>query len=396
MSPPTISVIDPVSDAAAGIGEAAAGSLLQAVSTWILEGVVWTARAVFSFFDQATSPNLASAWFSGAGGPYAMVLQLAGMLLVGFALVAVTQGVLAGDVGGVIRVAALRLPVGVLSMVATIGVAQAAIAATDAVAAGFLHRFADDGEAMALALHQAMPADGLTPPIAVVFVGFVAVAAGLVVVAELVVRSALIYVVVALSPLVFAAQVWPTLAGAARRVLELLAALILSKLAIAVALAVAGAAVTSAIPNPTAATTATDAAGGSATTAIGVLLAAAAAFGVAAFSPVLIHRLIPLTEAAAVAQGTSGGPLRAGRSVLATTNGAAAASHRLGLLAAGATATSAVVAASAGASGTGGGGGEAPGRRPSSAVRLVDRSAATAGPPTGGESPAPRSPRGTI
>jgi hypothetical protein len=188
--------------------------------------------------------------------------------------------------------------------------------------------------------------------------------------------------------------------SAARRVLELLAALILSKLAIAVALAVAGAAVTSAIPNPTSATTATDAAGGSATTAIGVLLAAAAAFGVAAFSPVLIHRLIPLTEAAAVAHGTSGGPVRAGRSVLATTNGAAAASHRLGLLAAGATpATGAGAAAATGvasSAGAAGGGGEGHRSQPSGAVRLVDRSAATAGTTTAADRPAPRSPRGRI
>lgn len=349
------SAVDPITDAANGVAhsaaEAAAAALLRSAGDWILEGVVWTVRAVFSFFDTATSPNLAAAWFSGRSGPYAMTVQLAALLMVGFALVAVTQGVLAGDVAGMIRNAVVRVPAGVLAMVATIGVTQAAIVATDAVSAGFLGRFADDGEQVAFMLQRAMPADGLTPPFAVVVVGLVAVLAGLVVIAELVVRSALIYVVVALAPFVFAAQVWPVLAGAARRVLEMLAALVLSKLAIAVALSVAGAAVTSTAASATPAATgaAVTAAGGASPAAtVGVLLAAAAAFGVAAFSPVLIHRLIPLTEAAAVAQGTTGGPMRASRSVLATTNSAAAASHRLGLLA-GSGAGSASAAATAGA-----------------------------------------------
>lgn len=378
-------VVDPISDAANGVAqgaaEAAAASLLRTASDWILEGVVWTVRAVFSFFDTATSPNLASAWFSGNGGPYAMTVQLAGLLLVGFALVAVTQGVLAGDVGGMIRNALVRVPAGVLAMVATVGVTQAAIAATDAVSAGFLARFADDGEQLAHMLQRVTPADGLTPPFAVVLVGLVAVIAGLVVIAELVVRSALIYVVVALAPFVFAAQVWPVLAGAARRVLEMLAALVLSKLAIAVALSVAGAAVTSTASTTrgaaTAATASAASAGGGASAAemVGVLLAAAAAFGVAAFSPVLIHRLIPLTEAAAVSHGTTGGPMRAGRSVLATTNSAAAASHRLGLLA------GAGGAAAAGATAAAGGAAPSPAAAAGGAVRVVGRGTARATAP---------------
>jgi hypothetical protein len=318
---------DPVSDAiggaADGVGQATADALLRAVNTWLLDGVVWTVRAVFSFFDSATSPNLRAAWFAGPDGPYAATLAVAAALLVGFVLLAVTQGVLAGDVGGILGHAALRLPAGVLAMVATIGVTQTAIAATDAVAAGFLARFADDSAHSAAVIQEALPPAGTTPPIGVALVALVAIVAGLVVVAELVVRSALIYLVVALAPLAFAAQVWPALRGSARRLLEILAALVLSKLAIAIALAVAGAAMAA----PTTGTPL-----GSSAATVGVVLTAAAAFGVAAFSPFLIHRLLPLTEAAAIAQGTSGGPARAGRTAMATTNGAAATAHRLGLL----------------------------------------------------------------
>lgn len=327
---------DPVSDlaetAARSAGQAAAGQLLQVISTWILDGVVWTVRAVFGFFEAATTPDLTASWFSGVGSPYVMTVQLAALLMIGFALLAITHGILTGDVGGAVRTLTVRAPAGVLAMVATVGITQTAVIAVDAVAAGFLQRFSQDSEDVAYALQGALPSTDTTPSFAVVALGIVAVIAGLVVIAELVVRSALLYLIVALAPLVFAAQVWPVLRGASRRLLELLAALVLSKLAIAIALAVAGAAIASPL-HPTAGDS-------SAAATAGVLLAAAAAFGVAAFSPFLIHRLLPLTEAAVVAQGTSSAPVRAGRAVLATTSTAAATSHRLGALAGGGAASS--------------------------------------------------------
>ena len=52
------------------------------------------------------------------------------------------------------------------------------------------------------------------------------------------VREALIYLVVALAPMAWATSVWPAIASVRRRVIELLAALVFSKLAIAMALAV--------------------------------------------------------------------------------------------------------------------------------------------------------------
>jgi hypothetical protein len=151
----------------------------------------------------------------------------------------------------------------------------------------------------------------------VFLLGLITVLAGIVLVAELVIRAALIYVVVALAPLVFAARLWPATKGASRKLLELLCALVLSKLVIAVALAGAAAAAVgagsggevTALPEPE---VFAEDPGGSVTQAVGILLAASAAFGVAAFSPLLIARLLPMTEAALVAQGVRGGPMRAG------------------------------------------------------------------------------------
>ena len=53
---------------------------------------------------------------------------------------------------------------------------------------------------------------------------------------------ALFLIVVAFAPLVFAARLWPATRGASRKLLDLLVALIVSKLVIAIALSVAAAA----------------------------------------------------------------------------------------------------------------------------------------------------------
>jgi len=193
------------------------------------------------------------------------------------------------------------------------------------------------------------------------------VLAGVVLVAELVIREALIYIVVALAPLIFATRLWPATKGAASKLLELLCALIVSKLVIAVALAVAAAAavgtgsggeVTS-LPTPE---VYAQNSGGSVTQAVGILLAAAAAFGVAAFSPMLIARLLPLTEAAVVAQGVRGGPMRAGQQSLMMANSAQMGGRRISQMASGKIGSGAVGAgtgsgpAAVGAGGAGAGG----------------------------------------
>jgi hypothetical protein len=107
----------------------------------------------------------------------------------------------------------------------------------------------------------------------------------------------------------------------ARKLLELLGALVASKLVIALALAVAasalagagsvdGGAATAITPPGTEAAAAAES-GAVSGEAIGVLLAGAAALGVAAFSPLLVVGLFGLTTGAAAAQGVRQMPLRA-------------------------------------------------------------------------------------
>jgi len=293
-------------------------AMIGGLTAWVVDAVVWLVGGVFTFFLDSTDPNVEADWFISGDGPYATTAGIGATLLVLFVFAGTVQGVLAGDVGGMLRRIALELPMSVVSMVGLVTITQVLIRVTDALSGAVLQNFQEDITEFGEVVASLTALQGQHASAFVIFVfGLVTVLAGLVLVAELVVRASLIYIVVALAPLVFASRLWPATKGATRKLLDLLVALILSKLVIAIALAVAAAAAVGAgsggevtsLPEPE---VYAEDPGGSVTQAVGILLTAATAFGVAAFSPLLVARLLPMTEAAVVAQGVKGGPVRAG------------------------------------------------------------------------------------
>lgn len=348
--------IDKVTGFVGGVATAGFEMIIGGLVAWVVDAVVWVVGGVFDFFLDSTDPNVQADWFITGTGPYATTVGIGAGLLVLFVLAGIVQGTLDGDVSGMLRRMVLDLPVSVLGMVGLVTVTQALIRLTDVLSTQVLGNFQEDISEFGTVIASLSTLSGGTSTAFVVFIlGLVTVLTGLVLVAELVIRAALIYIVVALAPLVFATRMWPATKGAARKLLELLCALILSKLVIAVALAVAAAAAVgtgsggevTALPEPE---VFAEDPGGSVTQAVGILLTAAAAFGVAAFSPLLIAKLLPLTEAAVVAQGVRGGPLRAGHQALMMANTAQMVSgHRLNQLAAGRAGGGGALTAAAGA-----------------------------------------------
>jgi hypothetical protein len=372
-------VVDKVTGFVGDVATAGFEMVIGGLTAWVVDAVVWVVGGVFRFFLDSTDPNVQADWFISDGGPYATTAAIGATLLVGFVLAGIVQGVLAGDVGGMLRQVGLNLPIAVIGMVGLVTVVQALIQLTDELSRAVLERFGSDLSEFTTVVASISALSGGTATAFVVFVlGLVTVIAGLILVAELVIRAALVYIVVALAPLVFAAQLWPALRGIGRKLLELVVALILSKLVIAVALAVAAAAMVgtgsegevTALPPPE---IAANDPGGSVTQAVGILLAAVAAFGVAAFSPLLVARLMPLTEAALVAQGVRGGPVRAGQQAMSVGNYARANGNRMSHLAAGR------VPAGALPVGAGSGGGAAGLAGPAAGVALAGASAAATG-----------------
>jgi hypothetical protein len=302
------------------------------LTSWILGAVGYFVDGVLNFLKTAARPDVTAAWFAGSGSPYATVRTVAVTLLLGFVLLGLLQGLLAGDANAMLRRVVSDLPFAVLGMIATTVIVAKLLDLTDALSTAVLGQ--SGGQAVDFLSGFGVQVTGATQGFAAVLLGIVAVLAAFFVWVELMVRSVLVYVLVALSPLAFAASVWPVAKGIVRKLAELLIAIILSKLVVCIAISV-GVAALAGNQNSTAPANGSGDPGAS----LGALFVGTAVLGLAAFAPFMLLKLIPVAEAAIAAQGISRSPARAATSTvhtvqmansmsrLAGSNGARAASH---------------------------------------------------------------------
>ena len=308
--PNPIDVVTRVVSAPAGW---AWNQVADGITRWILGAVAYFVDGVINFLLTAARPDVSSAWFSGASSPYATVRGIAIALLLAFVFLGIIQGLIAGDPGAMLRRLTADLPAAVFGMVTTTIVVAKLLELTDALSAMVLSN--SHGQSLHFLTGFGVSVTGSTQGFAAVIVGLVAVLAGLFVWVELMVRSVLVYILVALSPLSFAAMVWPAARDVLRRTIELLVAVILSKFVICVAVSVGVAALAGAGASPSPA-----AAGASrpAAASMGTLLVGTAILAIAAFAPFLVLKLIPWAESALVAQGVSRGPVRGAQSTMSS------------------------------------------------------------------------------
>ena len=288
------------------IGSALAGNIVAdllsslgtAIEAAIASGVRDSVSAVVSLVNNSAgvvSFGPSSWWGKAVGsspsctGLWATIVALGLETLLVAVVLAVIQGVRAGEPMAVLRALAVEAPISIFGMVAVIGLTTALLSAVDHASSAVLPNVAKD-------LGTWAGGDGVG---AFTFFGSLVAALGLVatlaVWVELVVRSGLIFLLVALSPLMLALRVWPAAAGVWRRGAEVGVALILTKFVIALALALGAAALAGSVTGPTSVT--------AETTGAGLML-------VAAVSPFVLFRVLPGLEGAMGAAGISRMPLR--------------------------------------------------------------------------------------
>ncbi|MGH8919274.1 MAG: hypothetical protein ACRD0H_13265, partial [Actinomycetes bacterium] len=214
------------------------------IAGWVLGAGEFFVNGALGFLRSSARPNVEAVWFSGPGSPYAQVRAMAVALTVGFVFLGLVQGLVMGDPAGMVRVVVARLPVAVVGTVVTTSVVGRLVALTDALSDGVLDRTGAD--AMHFLSGFGSTATAATGGFAAVILGLLAVIGALLLWVELVVRSSLVYLLVAISPLGFAAMVWPAARGFLRRSAEVLVAVIVSKLVIVIALAIGVAALSGA------------------------------------------------------------------------------------------------------------------------------------------------------
>ena len=316
--------------AGAGI-EAAGDAVMGGLTDWVAGGAAWLLQRAAKLLERSTRPALGSTWFQRQ---YRTMLTLAVALSLVFLLCALLQATLRMDPRGLLRSALVALPASMLLCFAAVTVVEGALGVTDWMTERVLESFErDTSEFFADVGEVLVPASlaGTPLPSFLLFLGALMTAlATFVVWLELVMREAAIYVAVAFLPLCFAAMVWERSAHWCRRLVELLAALILAKFTIAVAVSLAAGAM---------------AHGRSGEGGLTALMAGCAVMVIAALTPWLLLRLIPIAEAAGhlaihrgsarAALGTAPGAQTAAmvvrQSVLvaASPGGLAAARHQL-------------------------------------------------------------------
>jgi hypothetical protein len=302
-------IIEPITDAIGGVaeraGEAAFGFVLDSILAALANACRRVVEELITFLDRSAAVSFDSGWWASDRGQelFGTVLQLSAVLMLLFLLLAVIQGVLAGEPAQMVRAALVEAPLSMLGTVALVAVTTVLLAATDG-ASSLVLAGAPDGLgrfASGFGTTGTLMTNGL---LAVILAGLFLVGAVLVWI-ELAVRAALVYFLVLVGPLALSARVWPAARGMFRKLCELGVAIIVSKFAIALALALGAAALGGGGPDPAGAGTAEAAAND-----LSGLLAGATLMLVAAFTPFVVIRLVPVVEAAAVAHGVSRSPVR--------------------------------------------------------------------------------------
>ncbi|MFZ4586096.1 MAG: hypothetical protein ACOYNI_12810, partial [Acidimicrobiia bacterium] len=278
-----------VGDAAARAAKDAARSALDAASQWVTDSFASVAGMVLREMQATTSVRLGDV-FGGNSPMWRTALGLAAFLLLGAACAAVLQGVLRGEPTMMLRRVGVGLPAAVIAMAAVVPVTQILIQATDALSASVL-------EPALGPLQRLVGATTTMSGPGVGFLGLVlgslAVTAAIGVWMELFARSALLFIVVGVSPIAFAAAVWPSMRHVAHRTVHFVVALLLAKPLIAMVFAI-GALVVDKLG-----------AQGDIEAKAANLITGLFIMVLAVFAPYALARVLPLAEAAVIAQGAS-------------------------------------------------------------------------------------------
>jgi hypothetical protein len=312
-----VPVISPIADAVGGaignVASSGARAMFEFFMTRFAELLADSAKKVSDelvhYLGASTGVNLDSGWFAGprAKEILSVVAAAAGVFLVLFLLLAVLQGLLQGDVTMMMRAAFLEVPASVFGMLVLFVGAGALLGITDALSAAVLSTAPESLGRFFV---------GFTQGPQIVALGFIGllgtlmfILASIFLYVELMVRAGLIYLLAAASWLALAARVWPQLRGVWHSFLRLGVALIVSKFIVALALALGAAALGGGGPQ-----------GGDAGTQAGLsvqgVILGVTLMSLASFAPFLVLKVIPLFEAALVAQGISRGPVRAAQTGL--------------------------------------------------------------------------------
>ncbi len=273
--------------------------VITGIYRWLANGLALLIEWVWSVLDSSTTPRLTEAWFRNDLAARVGLIGLAVTVAMMFASAA--QAALAGrpeQIGDVLK-ESIRA---VVASAFTITVIDVMIGVTDEASAMVWQVGRPD---LVRLIENMVGVATVVGPLATTFVGPLVLLFGFIgligLVVSLMMRSALIYVVAALAPIVWSLGVLPSFRGSSRKLVHLAVALVVSKLAIVITLVVAVKLISNPGGDPDAGAI------NDAAAAVGTLMSGFICFLVAAVTPIVLYRLMPTVEGAMVGSGVASG-----------------------------------------------------------------------------------------
>ncbi len=263
-------------------------SVLNGISQWVASGAEYLLRQIGTVLVSTTTIDVGATWFRTH---YGQMTALAGVVILPMLLVSTLQAVLRQNPGQLVRTYLVQLPLALLLAVVAIQVVILSLAATDSMSDAVAGGTGADVTSLLSTVTKGLVLAASDPSIAsfvLLLIALLIAVAAFVLWMELLIRAAAVYVAVLFLPLALATLVWPAVAHWCRRLVETLAALILSKFVIVAVLSLAAGAVAS------------GASGSPNSGGFNAVLAGGALLVMATFVPFAILRLIPAVEAGAV------------------------------------------------------------------------------------------------
>lgn len=309
--------------------------VIQGIFNWFASGLMMLMEWVWGVLDDGSSPRLTEDWF--ASDLVAPLAAISLSIIVALMLASAIQAGLGGR-PELIADALKEGPKAIVATALTLVVMDMLVRGADALTEVIWGAGRGDVQSLLDGIAVILGGAGA---VAGTFLGPLALLFGmiglLVTAVVLFMRTALLYLVAAFAPIVWASSVSPMMRGAGRRLVQLAVALALAKPAIALTLIV-GVKLVANAGAPGVEGEATDGAA-----ALGTLVTGFACFLIAGLSPWVVFRLLPTVESAGVSSGIVGGWGRAGM----TAASAALTIKSLGAASAASAATRALPQASA-------------------------------------------------
>ncbi len=310
---PVDGVIGGIDDLIGSAAEAAGEAILELVVAFVFglvaDAAAAVTEAIIAAMTSTTAVDLDGGFFPELTPLRQTVMGMSIALVLAFFLASIVRALAAGEPGAIIRAALVDVPAAIMTMLLSVTIAWILLRIVDEASLGVT---GDVGAAMGGLSASLVAVDLLTTSglLGLIF-GLLFIIGAILVWLQLLVRSALIYVLIVMAPLGFATRAHPGTRQIARRTIEMGVALILSKFAVAVAFGVGATAISSSNGIP-------EGEG----VALRGMMAGVAVMLMAAFMPWVILKAIPFVESATAAAGVERAPMR---SAVAAASMAAAA-----------------------------------------------------------------------